>query len=306
MESTALEMDDIFDDHDGVDEEDAIPNRLPDLPEGLINEEEQASQQDEEAENREVLAKLKGIKGASKHTVKRPMPKLDSIRLTGERGIPILPQVFRDVKLKGKGHEVDDLQVVMRYLEHWAHRLFPMMPFDEVLERIERLGTKKDVQTCIKKMRLDMPVLHQDMVNNLDEDFDGSLTDDNQHTTGQPMEDRFDKLVREANMKTAEENDRTNNTQRSSTSQLQNSASGVSDTDLSAEVLERIERNRQMALKRRVSKTSACDQNAHDRGAVRADHHTTAGCSAPIEQTSQQSVQSSSSTDSVTIPSGLP
>lgn len=46
----------------------------------------------------------------------------------------------------------------------------------------------------------------------------------------QPMEDRFDKLVREANMKTAEENDRTNNTQRSSTSQLQNSASGVSDT----------------------------------------------------------------------------
>lgn len=43
-----------------------------------------------------------------------------------------------------------------------------------------------------------------------------------------------------------------------------------------------------------------------DRGTVRADHHTTAGCSAPIEQTSQQSVQSSSSTDSVTSPSGLP
>lgn len=34
----------------------------------------------------------------------------------------------------------------MRYLEHWAHRLFPMMPFDEVLERIEKLGTKKEVQ----------------------------------------------------------------------------------------------------------------------------------------------------------------
>lgn len=30
-----------------------------------------------------------------------------------------------------------------------------------------------------------MPVLHQDMVDNLDEDFDGSLTDDNKHTTGQ-------------------------------------------------------------------------------------------------------------------------
>ena len=27
-------------------------------------------------------------------------------RLTGERGIPILPKVFEDVKFKGKGHEV--------------------------------------------------------------------------------------------------------------------------------------------------------------------------------------------------------
>ena len=27
-------------------------------------------------------------------------------RLTGERGIPILPNVFKDVKFKGKGHEV--------------------------------------------------------------------------------------------------------------------------------------------------------------------------------------------------------
>jgi TIMELESS-interacting protein len=34
----------------------------------------------------------------------------------------------------------------MRYLEHWAHRLFPMMPFDDVLERIEHLGAKRDVQ----------------------------------------------------------------------------------------------------------------------------------------------------------------
>lgn len=34
----------------------------------------------------------------------------------------------------------------MRYLEHWTHRLFPKMPFDEVLERIERLGTKREVQ----------------------------------------------------------------------------------------------------------------------------------------------------------------
>ena len=32
------------------------------------------------AENQEVLAKLKDSKGASKTAVKRPIPKLDSIR----------------------------------------------------------------------------------------------------------------------------------------------------------------------------------------------------------------------------------
>ena len=34
----------------------------------------------------------------------------------------------------------------MRNMEHWAHRLFPKMPFDEVIERVERLGAKREVQ----------------------------------------------------------------------------------------------------------------------------------------------------------------
>ena len=50
------------------------------------------------------------------------------------------------ILMSGTCAQVEDLRIVMRYLEHWAHRLFPMMPFVEVLERIERLGTKRDVQ----------------------------------------------------------------------------------------------------------------------------------------------------------------
>lgn len=34
----------------------------------------------------------------------------------------------------------------MRHLEHWGHRLFPKMTFEEVLDRVERLGSKKEVQ----------------------------------------------------------------------------------------------------------------------------------------------------------------
>ena len=35
-------------------------------------------------------------------------------------------------------------------MEHWAHRLYPKMPFDELIERVERLGQKKDVQVIAK------------------------------------------------------------------------------------------------------------------------------------------------------------
>ena len=66
-----------------------------------------------------------------------------------------------------------DLAILMRQMEHWAHRLFPKMPFDEVIERVEKLGSKKEVQTCIKKIRLDMPVLAEDFVGSDREDDDG-------------------------------------------------------------------------------------------------------------------------------------
>ena len=42
--------------------------------------------------------------------------------------------------------QAQDLALLMRNMEHWAHRLFPKMPFDEVLERVERLGAKREVQ----------------------------------------------------------------------------------------------------------------------------------------------------------------
>ena len=72
------------------------------------------------------------------------------VRLTGDRGIPVLPQAFEKVKYKGKGHELSDLNKMMGVMEHWAHRLYPKMPFDELIERVERLGQKKDVQVFAK------------------------------------------------------------------------------------------------------------------------------------------------------------
>ena len=58
----------------------------------------------------------------------------------------------------------------MRHMEHWAHRLFPKMPFDEVIQRVEKLGSKGPVKTCVRKIRLDMPVLADEFVGSDAED----------------------------------------------------------------------------------------------------------------------------------------
>lgn len=64
----------------------------------------------------------------------------------GPRGINILQKACKEIKFKGKGHEKDDLNLVMKTLELWAHRLFPKLPFDDTLKQIEKLGSKKQVQ----------------------------------------------------------------------------------------------------------------------------------------------------------------
>lgn len=47
--------------------------------------------------------------------------------------------------------QFDDLNEAMNKLEHWAHRLFPQMPFDEILARLENLGSKRLVQVRINR-----------------------------------------------------------------------------------------------------------------------------------------------------------
>merc|ERR1719317_1349866 len=65
-----------------------------------------------------------------KRVVRNPMPKLNPDRITGSRGIIQLEKMFEDFKPKGAGHEFEDLDVLMKGMEHWAHRLYPKLPFD--------------------------------------------------------------------------------------------------------------------------------------------------------------------------------
>ncbi|CAK6981762.1 TIMELESS-interacting protein isoform X1 [Scomber scombrus] len=109
-------------------------------------------------------SKLVDVPAAKRKGVKRPQPKLDSNRLTSERGLPALRTLFDDVKFKGKGHEVENLHLLMKKMENWAHRLYPKLQFEDFMDKVEKLGNKKEVQTCLKRIRLDMPLTHEDFM----------------------------------------------------------------------------------------------------------------------------------------------
>lgn len=110
------------------------------------------------------VSKLAEVPVAKRKGVKRPQPKLDSNRLISERGLPALRTLFDNVRFKGRGHEAEDLQLLMQKMENWAHRLFPKLQFEDFIDRVEKLGKKKEVQTCLKRIRLDMPLTHEDYV----------------------------------------------------------------------------------------------------------------------------------------------
>ena len=83
-----------------------------------------------------------------KRIIRNPQPKLNPDRICRSRGIGILPNVFADFKPKGGDHVFEDLDHAMKRMEHWAHRLYPKLPFDDVMGRISVLGKKMVVQVC--------------------------------------------------------------------------------------------------------------------------------------------------------------
>ncbi|XP_072326451.1 TIMELESS-interacting protein isoform X3 [Scyliorhinus torazame] len=167
--------------------------------------------------------------------VRRPQPKLDAQRLTSDRGLPALRNLFTDVRFKGKGHESDDVKTLLWHMEHWAHRLYPKLQFEDFIDKVEALGGKKEVQTCLKKIRLDIPITHDDFISNEVVENEDGLQIDNLETSFNSMPDQ----------PVAE--------------------STPSSSTLSEEQQFRIERNKQLALQRRARLQSANQTPSSDR-----------------------------------------
>lgn len=85
----------------------------PDRPD---RDEDNEDNEDGDGAKEDVEAKVKVVR------IKRKLHTLNVERLQGPRGIAAIDDFFTDIKFKGKGYEKQDLDEIMKRMEHWAHR----------------------------------------------------------------------------------------------------------------------------------------------------------------------------------------
>ncbi|XP_014609253.1 PREDICTED: protein TIPIN homolog [Polistes canadensis] len=255
----------------------------------ILAEYERRDEDRDEEKNDELLSNVdedEGIDDVSRRidpskpqrTITRnPIPKLNTERLKGPKGIHTIEKHFDGFKFYGKGKEKMDLDRIMKRLEHWAHRLFPKLDFDDFLEKTEKLGSKKDLSVFVTKYRNDMISLDDPEI------IRNNLSDDEPMDSEPAAIDAFDLLIAEQIEKQKEVlvqhnldkndtsvNDYPNDTFLENTfTQCSTQTDKIAETsgsqtntpELSHEIKERIERNRLQALeRRRLAKLKAMEE----------------------------------------------
>lgn len=187
-------------------------------------------------------------------TVKRAKnqaPRLTTALLKGPKGAHTIEKYFQGFKFHGKDHEKEDLDRIMKRMEHWCHRLYPKFNFDDCLAKIENLGNKRDLQVFLRKYRLgeisaDDDFKTPEFVNDNDDD-----DDDERREEATPQEE-FDLLL-------AEQINKQRQNESATSSAFDNLLASVNppvaaknpEPELSDEIKERMERNRLLALERK-------------------------------------------------------
>lgn len=78
---------------------------------------------------------------------RKPIIKLDSKKLLGATGLPMLARNTPSrLKLKGKGHEMRDLDRLLWHYQIWAHACYPKATFDDMLYLLRRKGNDPQVK----------------------------------------------------------------------------------------------------------------------------------------------------------------
>ncbi|XP_038218157.1 TIMELESS-interacting protein [Zerene cesonia] len=217
-----------------------------DYDERLPLDSDDNSEKEDEAE--EDKRRVDPTSNKSKRIVKNPRFILNPARLTGPRGIQVIPEHFKDFKFKGKGHEKEDLDLVLKKLEHWAYRLYPKFKFEDCLKKIEVLGKKRPVMVHLQKIRSDQFISEETVVQK----------DSSDDEAPQQEEDEFDKLLQQqidlARATPAPGSVKKNMVNSRIEDRSLSMPKATSSPSISEEQRERMLRNRRLAEERRLAK----------------------------------------------------
>ncbi|XP_071454231.1 TIMELESS-interacting protein [Hetaerina americana] len=232
------------------------PNQLDDLIqardlnpiEDEPNEEEGNGDDEQDEEKGDDSSKNK----TRRKVVLHPQPKLDDVRLTGPRGLTAIEGYFQDFKFLGHGHEEQDLKRVMERIELWGNRLFPKYQFDDLLEKVEKVGQKRSVMNFVTKIR--MGLVNEDMVGegpkeeiNDEMCLDDDPPEDNERNAN-ASNDLFDQLI-EQQLSQVE-------------SQQKHSSAPTTQTTITEEQRQRMMENRRLAEERRLARLKAQEEKS--------------------------------------------
>ena len=73
--------------------------------------------------------------------------------LTSKDGLSRIYEFSKKMKFRGRGHEVDDVKLLMKVYREWAFQLHPGLAFTDVLARCESLGSKARVRHHMSSLR---------------------------------------------------------------------------------------------------------------------------------------------------------
>lgn len=77
------------------------------------------------------------------------MPRLTPDLLLGADGLGyVLEKMPRQVTIKGRGHEVDDLKSLLEAYVRWHQTLLPYYSYSQFVEKVEKVGSTKRVRVC--------------------------------------------------------------------------------------------------------------------------------------------------------------
>ncbi|CAE6448955.1 unnamed protein product [Rhizoctonia solani] len=144
---------------DGLDDDDYNMQQLP--PQLNIEELQRNSDQraaTDAAKKRLMRGDVIDVSGPADGDGKgakarKALPKLDENRLLERDGMPALVRRAKVFNVKGKGHELSDLNRLMQMYQLWAHKMFPKMQFQDTVERVEKLCRTKRMHVALSTWR---------------------------------------------------------------------------------------------------------------------------------------------------------